>query len=114
MDLDHPFALPVKASRAHPTKVTGLLDAPAMRKRHPTTFEVPPQSELRSIAPGDIVKLSRNGERFWVTVTGYEKRRIHGQVSNELERNDDLSFGESIYFQKKNVLSYVPKRCITY
>lgn len=114
MDLDHPFAMPVAPNRTHPISVEGLLDAASMRKKHPATFEVPPQKELQGIKPGDIVKVSRNGERFWVTVTGFEKRRIHGQVSNELERNHDLPFGETIFFQKKNVMSYVPKRCVTY
>lgn len=107
---DHlvPNGFPVpNAARARVVK--GLLDARAVNKKHPETFEVPSYARLKKVKPGDSVKISRNNERFWITVTGFEKRRIHGVVDNKLIFNDDLPLGTKIYFQKKHILSYVPK-----
>ena len=108
MDKDHRFGERPAPARAHPLKVE-LVDAKALAKKYPETFEVPMDAHLRKIKPGDLVKVARNGERFWVLVTGFEKRRIHGQVANMLEDNDDLPFGRTIYLQKKNIYSWVPK-----
>jgi hypothetical protein len=109
MDIDHRFGSKTPGKRAHPTAVTGLVDAKALAKAHSETFGVPSDADLRKLGPGDLVKVARNGERFWVSVTGFEKRRIHGEVANELMENDDLPFGASIYLQKKNIYSWVPK-----
>jgi hypothetical protein len=112
VDLDHPVhnAVPIP-NRKKAIPVKGLLDARAMNKKHPDTFEVPSYATLKKIKPGDFVKVARNNERFWVQVTGFEKRRIHGAVDNKLVRkaNKDLPLGTVIYFQKKNILSYLPK-----
>jgi len=111
MDRDHalPSGAPVP-NRGKAKTIRGLLDAKAQHKKHPETFEVPTTAQLKKIKPGDHVKVSRKGERFWVLVTGFEKRRIHGTVDNKLIRNDDLPLGTTIYFQKKNILSYLPKK----
>ena len=61
------------------------------------------------IKPGDFVKVARNGERFWLKVTGFEKRRLHGAVANDLVANDDLPKGAVIYLQKKHIYSWLPK-----
>jgi hypothetical protein len=116
MDRDHPFALRPnpKASGKRARKVEGLIDAQAIHRKHPETFDVPPQRELRKIKPGDFVKVARNKERFWLEVTGFEKRRLHGEVANKLLLNEDLKLGDRIYFQKKNIYSYVPKECATF
>lgn len=108
MDIDNRFAQDVRVTRNPAIAVDGLVDAKALAKEHPDTFEVPPEANLKKIKPGDFVKLARNGERFWVKVTGFEKRRIHGAVANDLLRNDDLPYGTSIYFQKKNIYSWLP------
>jgi len=69
----------------------------------PETFELPTDSQIRKIKPGDLVKVARNGERFWVRVDGYVGRKWHGTVSNDLIQNDDLDLGDSIFFAKKNI-----------
>lgn len=114
LDSDHRFGSKTPGKRGHPVAVPDLVDAKSRAKAHPETFDVPSDADLRKLGPGDLVKVARNGERFWVTVTGFEKRRIHGEVANELGENDDLPFGTSIYLQKKNVYSWVPKDEVVY
>lgn len=67
------------------------------------TFETPNESEIRKLKPGDFVKLARNGERFWVQVSGFIGRRWHGIIVNKLLRIEDLSAGDSIFFMRKNI-----------
>jgi hypothetical protein len=109
VDSDHRFGDKPTGRRGHPVAVKGLVDAKAKARAHPDTFSVPSEAKLKKIKPGDLVKVARNNERFWVRVTGFEKRRIHGTVANSLIRNDDLPFGTSIYLSKKNIYSWVPK-----
>ena len=113
MDKDHRFAERPPSARAKPIKVE-LVAAKAIAKAHPDSFAVPVDSHLRKVKPGDLVKVARNGERFWVLVTGFEKRRIHGQVANMLEDNDELPFGQAIFLQKKNIYSWVPKNEVAF
>ena len=63
----------------------------------------PSDAAISKLKPGDYVKVARNGERFWVKVTGYIGRRWHGIVDNRLTMNDDLEPGEPIFFMKKNI-----------
>ena len=116
MDSDHRFAQNPKGAggRKKPIAIDGLADAKALARAHPDTFEVPSDAVLKKIKPGDHVKLARNNERFWVYVTGFEKRRIHGTVDNDLLRNDDLPIGTAIYFQKKNIYSWLPQEEATF
>lgn len=102
------------AKRRAPVAIKGLVDAKAMAKAHPDTFDVPSAANLKKIKPGDLVKVARNNERFWVVVTGFEKRRIHGAVDNDLLLNDDLPVGTVIYFQKKNIYSWLPQEEATF
>lgn len=97
-----PAAL-VRNPGGHPRVVKGLVNAKAMAKAHPKTFEVPPESRLKKLKPGDFVKVARNNERFWVRLTGWVGKRWHGTVANDLILNDDLKYGESIFFTKKNI-----------
>lgn len=108
MDVDHRFPGRVTAnaaSRARAKALDGLIDAQAMHRKHPRTFQVPTAASKAAIKPGDFVKVARNDERFWVRVTGFEKRRIHGAVDNKLKKrlNKDLPLGKKIYFQKKHI-----------
>lgn len=110
MDRDHirPVAGPVP-SLGNAKVIPGLLDAKAQHKKHPETFEAPSDAALKKIKPGNFVKVARNNERFWVRVTGFQKRRIHGAVYNKLDNNDDLPLGTAIFFQKKHILSMAPE-----
>ena len=62
---------------------------------------------LLELRTGDFVKLSRNNERFWVQITGYVGRKWHGTVANKLANNQDIGYGDKIYFMKKNIYDTV-------
>jgi hypothetical protein len=93
----------VRNFRGTPRKIKGLLNAGLMAKRHPKTFFVPSDAAIRKIKPGDFVKVARNRERFWLRVTGWVGKKWHGTVANKLILNDDLSYGTSIFFTRKNI-----------
>lgn len=88
---------------AAPMALTGLVDAHAMARKHPSTFSIPPTSDLDTIMDGSLVKICRNNERFWVLVHAREKDRITGEVNNRLVHNPDLPTGTMVTFKWKNV-----------
>ena len=105
-DRDHARPNPPKRrSRRNgkPREVKGLVNARLLAFEFPETFEVPSDATIKKLEPGDFVKLSRNNERFWVRVDGFVGRRWHGTVDNKLKNQDDLDFGDSIFFMKKNI-----------
>lgn len=85
-----------------PRAIKGLVNARSLARQY-SSFEVPSDAEIKRLKPGDGVKLARNGERFWVKVTGYIGRQWHGTVDNDLIRNPDLEPGDPIFFMKKNI-----------
>ena len=91
-----------RKSKSRPRTVKGLVNARLLAFEF-DNFEVPPDSEIRKLKPGDLVKVTRNSERFWVRVDGYVGRKWHGTVSNKLIRNDDLKTGDAIFFTRKNI-----------
>jgi hypothetical protein len=64
------------------------LDAQAMHKAHPDTFDVPTDEELAVIASGSFIKVCGFGfhgrERFWLEVQAVEGDTITGLVKNDL------------------------------
>lgn len=104
LDLDHPLpTVEPKRSRKHPANVRGpgFVDAAALTKHN--DFEVPSAAELRAIKPGAWVKVCRNGERFWLKLTGYVGKKHHGIVANRLSRNADLPMDTPLFFMKKHI-----------
>jgi len=89
--------------RSEPQKVKGLVNARLLAFEFPDTFELPHDSVIKSVKPGDYVKVARNGERFWLRVDGFVGRRWHGTVDNDLVVNEDIERGDSIYFMRKNI-----------
>lgn len=81
----------------------GLTDAQQMAKLHPKTFWAPSAEDLSEIAPGDLVKICRNEERFWVIVTKVTAATIAGEVNNHLTNNPDLPAGAPVRFKRCNV-----------
>jgi len=92
-----------KGSNGRPRKLTGLVDARLLAFEFPETFSAPSDAEIKKIKPGDLVKVCRHGERFWVSVDGFVGRQWHGTVVNDLVFSPDLSFGDSFYFMKKHI-----------
>lgn len=85
-----------------PRTVKGLVNASLLAYEY-DTFEVPPASAIKKLGPGDLVKVARNSERFWLRLDGYVGRKWHGTILNHLQNNDDLKFGESIFFARKHI-----------
>lgn len=103
MDSDHIAAgHPIARNAGEIRKLPKLVDAHALAKRH-EWFEQPTAAEIRKVKPGQFVKVNRNGERFWIKVRGFEGRKYHGQVANVLAFNEDLEFGDHVYFERKNI-----------
>lgn len=82
-----------------------LTDAQKMAQRYPD-FEAPSDADLDSISPGDVVKICRNRERFWVLVHSVDGNAITGEVNNYLIMND-MPVGTVIKFAKRHVFQTV-------
>ncbi len=84
-----------------------FVDAQAMHKQYPSTFQAPSMEELRKIRPGHMVKVSSSGERFWVRVLDRKLFMIIGRVDNELINTDQhgLRLGNIIAFHQNCVYS---------
>lgn len=109
-DVDHrgPGSVPNPAPGGRsPKSISGLVNARLMAFEYPDTFFLPKDSDIRKLRTGDFVKLSRNNERFWVQITGYVGRKWHGTVANKLANNQDIGYGDKIYFMKKNIYDTV-------
>jgi hypothetical protein len=91
-----------KASKRSPKSVGGLVNARLLALEF-ETFETPTNADIRKVKPGDFVKLARNGERFWVRVSGFVGKKWHGIVDNDLSMNPDLQAGDCIFFDRKNI-----------
>lgn len=84
-------------------KLTDLGDARRLAIEH-ETFSVPTQAQIRRLKVGDSVQLERNGERFWVGLSGYIGKVHHGKVLHSaLTRNRDLAPGDVIDFHSRNI-----------
>ena len=92
-----------KGSKNRPQKLKGLVNARLLAFEFPDTFKTPSDAAIKKLKPGDFVKVSRNGERFWVRVDGFVGRQWHGTVDNELKHNPDLAIGDSFYFMRKHI-----------
>jgi len=53
-----------------------------------------------------IVKIVRNGERFWINEVAPHEGRLIGKVNNHLitEENSDLVFGSSVVFDEDEII----------
>jgi hypothetical protein len=111
MDLDHvdPTLSPRTSRRGHPSDVRSpaLTSASALAKANPD-FEVPSDAQVRALEPGSWVKVARNGERFWVKMTGYVGRKYHGIVANTLDKNADLPTDTPIFFLRRHIYCIRP------
>lgn len=84
-------------------KLTDLGDARKLAIEH-ESFSAPTQAQIRRLKVGDAVQLERNGERFWVGLSGYIAKVHHGKVLHStLTRNRDLKQGDVIDFQSRNI-----------
>jgi len=87
-----------------------LVDAQALGREKPATFQVPPERRLAllgelGLEPYVKVCLSdeESGERFWVKVTGCDAGVYSGIVSNDLGGPWDVTKGDVIRFESRHV-----------
>jgi hypothetical protein len=81
-----------------------LVNAEEMARQYPDTFEVPSSSVLRKLHKGDLVKVSKPGERFWVEIVSRKGNTFLGRVDNPLLFGD-VGYGDHIEFHACNVYS---------
>jgi len=88
-----------------------LIDAQEMSKKHPKTFSVPTDKELRGIKKGDFVKIcveaaAANGkvlsERIWVEVDEVMNLFVLGQLANN-PVCFHAKLGDKIKIQRKHI-----------
>lgn len=99
--VDHKEPGSTSRKPATPQKIY-LVNAKALARNHPSSFKLPKDSNLRKLSPGDFVKVADDDERFWVKLTGFEGRKLHGQIVNNLNSNE-YKLGDCIYLEKKNI-----------
>ena len=83
-----------------------LVDAQAMHREHPDTFDAPSDAELAAIKPGDWVKICREGERFWCRIVGAKGKHLIGAIDAPLvvAENADISVpGRIVRFEYRHV-----------
>jgi hypothetical protein len=86
-----------------------FVDAQAMHRKHPTTFEVPSAKQLTELKVGDFVKINANHERFWVKLTRVNGKKLEGVVDNKLIQRG-LKLGQKVRFETKHIYSVMAKR----
>jgi len=81
-----------------------FIDAQEMKKKHPKTFEAPTQKELEELKVDQFVKVSAEGERFWVELLQVKEQKMTGTVANDLVRSEHgLKFGDIVEIEKRHV-----------
>ncbi len=84
--------------------VIDFVDAPQKAREHPETYYVVSICELASLKPGDLVKVSTCGERFWAKVQSIDGDTITGQITNYLALEEHgLKFGDIITLEKRHI-----------
>jgi len=90
-----------------PIKSPAFVNAVAMAKAHPDTFDVPPRSKREGVRMGQLVKVCCCEERFWVEVTGALRlKKIYtGRIDNDLVHTDrhGLSYDDLVMFCPDNI-----------
>lgn len=97
-----------------------LIDAKAMHKKHPKTFEVPTAKALKGVKADNFVKVAARvggkdnpeSERFWVKVTGRKGGDIEGVIDNVLMYGDvhGHRYGDKVKIKTKQVYSILNPR----
>lgn len=96
--------------------MTRFIDAQAMHRKHPKTFEVPSVASISALKPGDHVKIAAivggkgnpSAERFWVKLTKTGKQ-LEGTVANDLAFVK-LKHGAKVRFSPKNIYATMPQK----
>jgi len=80
-----------------------FVDAQAMARKHPNTFPIPTDVELRRIVPNQFVKVCANNERFWVKVINRFDDWITGEVDHVATKEHGLKDGDVITVETRHI-----------
>jgi hypothetical protein len=89
-----------------------LVDAAAIARAHPNTFEVPTDDDLKGLAPGDAVKVAANSERFWVLLTVVTPAGgMIGTVDNHLvaQPRGGYKYGDIVELRRRHIYDVVKR-----
>lgn len=96
----------------------GLVDAQAMERKHPKTFEAPSKDELDAVTQGDYVKAAvkiggkgnPNAERMWFQVLETKGKTFRTQLHSIPGWVDvhGLSYGDKVEIPRKSVYEVLP------
>lgn len=86
-------------------ELDNLIDAQQMAVEHPGSFEAPSISDLKRLKRNHVVKICRNGERFWVLIKHIEGDIVQGTIANRLtvSENAELPYGTRVQFEKRHI-----------
>ena len=76
-------------------------NAQRIYEKYPESFEFP-ADKIERVKPGDMVKLSLHGERFWVQVVKTTGSRFVGRVNNRL-LNPKLKYNDLVRFRSYHI-----------
>lgn len=82
-----------------------FLDAQAMHRAHPDTFDAPSDVELDAVDEGDCVKVCAQAERFWIRVNKVTPTGFDGEVWNHLTARHRLRLRDRVSVERRHVLA---------
>lgn len=90
-------------SKTKKPKAPVFVNAEAMNRQHPDTFEIPESRSALEI--GDFAKVCCNGERFWTIIRTVLDGVYIGEVNNHLicQPRGGLKCGDLVRFAPCNV-----------
>ena len=53
----------------------------------------------------DIVKIRRNGERFWVIIKKFNKKTVDGIIDNDVIRQHNKKAGDPVRFKLSDIIA---------
>ena len=89
-------------------------DASQLALKYPTTFFLPSHEEIKSISPGDNVKVifyptdpKRVTERMWIMVESINNGKFVGVLKSAPAFLEELETGDVIAFEENNIIDVI-------
>jgi uncharacterized protein YegJ (DUF2314 family) len=87
-----------------------LMNARLQNRKYPETFEIPSRAEIKTLKPGDLVKLcfEEDGlysERMWVNIISNKGDEFRGILDNQPFGLSTVKYRDIVKFNSKHILS---------
>lgn len=79
-----------------------LIDAKQASINSPSTFDYP-ERYIKSLVPGNFVKICHNEERFWVELLDVDGDELSGRIDNDLVMPQPFKCDDLITFEKRHI-----------